>query len=214
MSLWQGVVRRQHALDHDDEVQKAKADLDRAREEYAQLRATETDKGKLKKAKLAFGKIERAYTNALHDRMYTRVRVTAPPKEKKPMMGGLRTKPSVEAGLVHMETSTNRSLYIYEPGNLTRYVVVVVSLSGMSHVGRAPLGAGDDGDLLVTLATNPSKLRSTWIPHGCQIDPFRVADKLGVSIVDGVCLGEMLGFVSGFPCISCEDFSRDYADKI
>jgi len=79
-----------------------------------------------------------------------------------------------------------------EPGNRTRYVLVCV------NVGTLPAGSLDslgchEHHWMVTLATEPSKLRSMYFEHGGVIALQDVEDRLGVNRTDAEEIARALG---------------------
>lgn len=103
----------------------------------------------------------------------------------------IRTKPSVSAGIVEKYELPGRLHVVYEPGNGTRYDVLLVPLEGLHVMGC--FAAGGPAYWMVSLLNLSMKCYPlTSISH-----PGYIAQKLDVSRLTALTLAELLGFVLG-----------------
>ena len=114
------------------------------------------------------------------------------------MRNELRTEPDVESGIKVSEKDGNVWLVAYEPGNGTRYSVVLASLESLEKAGYV-LG----GSTVLVHVTNFG--RGFVLPEG-RIHHHFVQERLRCSIFDAVVLGELLGHLFGEDCVTVEEF--------
>lgn len=115
-------------------------------------------------------------------------------------MNSYRRTPTVEAGMkvVGRQADGAVAFVQYEPGNMTRYPVVI---HRMGEEAACASGFGP-GAVLVTLLWGVTRSMVVH-PDGCpSVVEFREA--LDVSLADAVVLMELLGHVLGMPCLTTE----------
>jgi len=118
----------------------------------------------------------------------------------------MRTKPSVEAGIKSDSTDGRARVVDYQPGNGTRYVLVLTSLSG--HPSQEKVLTREDQCALVWV----QNFKRGWIAGfgGTNLVHYSDIQKhLGCSIMDAVSLAEIIGFLLNRPCVSVDDFLRE-----
>lgn len=120
----------------------------------------------------------------------------------------LRTKKTVEDGITHVESSQDFQLIEYQPGNATRYVLLLSNIGErLSEASLNKFGASK-GSVMVQLLQDPSRPRSIVLGFGEYVDPYYVSERLHVNLADAVVLGELLGQMLSFPHMTCEEFSK------
>jgi hypothetical protein len=120
----------------------------------------------------------------------------------------LRTKPTVEDGVTHVESTMDFNLIEYQPGNCTRYVVLISNIGERLSERSLNLLGTSKGSVMVQLLSNLSNPRMMTIGNGDWIDPYWVQDQLKVSMSDAVVLGELIGHMLNYPHMTCEQFEK------
>jgi hypothetical protein len=115
-----------------------------------------------------------------------------------------RTK-TVEQGIV-LRAALNESLFIeYQPGNGTRYPLLITPIHDFPTEARSRMGAGREPptgrELMVTLFRDEYR---TVLVGGFFLAPSYLQEKLGVGEVDAVIIGELLGHLYGVPAKTVE----------
>ena len=123
---------------------------------------------------------------------------------------GIRTKARVRDGIVlERLLDTGTRVVEYQPGNGTRYVLVITRLTQPQSTAelRNALGTGDERDTYLVAKLNAG--RGTAILVG-GVDHFlhyrTVAEKLGVGLSDAVVLAELIGELLGMLHLTCAEF--------
>jgi len=116
------------------------------------------------------------------------------------MRKDLRTEPNVESGIKVNDTDGSVRLIAYEPGNGTRYSVVLACLESLK---KAEYVLG--GSILIHV-TNFG--RGFILPEG-KIHHHFVQEKLRCSIFDAVVLAELLGYLLETDCTTMEQFVQE-----
>lgn len=112
----------------------------------------------------------------------------------------LRNKPTIQAGIIRDVTLGNIRVVQYEPGNSTRYEVLVSDFRGIAFGGSGP-----EGGWVVAYGD-----RSMVIPQGVFLHWTWVGKQLKiVSVSDCVVLAELLGHLLDLSAISCEEYQLD-----
>lgn len=108
----------------------------------------------------------------------------------------VRTKPTVEAGIVkEIAVSANVMLYDYQPGNGTRYVIMIMSVENMGM--RRALAFGNHHGWVVT-HINGSEKTSMLLPEYVQVTPDLIDTELGVrNKSDAYVIAEFIADVCG-----------------
>jgi hypothetical protein len=133
---------------------------------------------------------------------------TYPVTENVSMRTELRTRSTVESGIVSDETIGGVRLVEYQPGNGRKYVV---SVSDVSHHASKE-----------AVLARPRRTALVWVQSygrgwDCSVggdSPVHyslVQSRLSCSIFDAVVLAELLGFLLGRPAVSVEEFLRERA---
>lgn len=112
----------------------------------------------------------------------------------------LRQTPSVEHGIAQRHEDEGVTLVVYEPGNMTRYVI---ALSAIPDTACKVLGA-NPGAMLVS-HTNRSTCY-TFQPKGLLHYAY-VGAKLNIPEPDSVVIAELIGYLMGRPAVSCEEYT-------
>ena len=112
----------------------------------------------------------------------------------------LRTESDVESGIKVSERDGNVWLVAYEPGNETRYSVVLACLESLK---KAEYVLG--GSILIHV-TNFG--RGFVLPDG-KIHHHFIQEKLRCSIFDAVVLAELLGYLLEEECMTMEQFVQE-----
>lgn len=115
----------------------------------------------------------------------------------------LRTNPTVQDGITHAEASEHFNLIEYQPGNGTRYVVLISDVgTQLSERGLNLLGTSR-GSVMVQLLSDLSNPRAMTIGVGDWLDPQWISERLHVNMADAVVLGELLGTFLHYPHMTC-----------
>jgi hypothetical protein len=115
----------------------------------------------------------------------------------------LRTRPDVGSGITVDEADGNVRLVAYEPGNGTRYSLVLTTLGSLK---RAEYVLGKSAVLVYV--TNFS--RGFFLPAG-KVHHHFVQERLRCSVFDAVIVAELLGHLLGRECVTVEEFVRSAA---
>jgi hypothetical protein len=126
----------------------------------------------------------------------------------------LRTKPTVEDGIAFIDTDSTkggRQVVEYQPGNGTRYVLVITKVTNRGSVdseARDILGTGDATDTYLVTRLRGDQGHSMLvggIEH--SIHYKAVQTKLGCGLMsDAVVVAELIGYLLNMPHVSCEEF--------
>ena len=114
----------------------------------------------------------------------------------------MRTKPDVRSGV---RTDTGESevrVIAYEPGNGTRYVVVLCRLPQSTLVDEA---LGGEPEYLVWVKNYGGAM---VLECGTPVDHLDVMRALRCSVFDAVVLAELIGWATRRRAISVEEFLR------
>ena len=123
----------------------------------------------------------------------------------------LRTKPIREA-ITMYETDGNVRYVEYQPGNGTRYRMLIVSMKGLCDSVRRALGVGKSDDSWI-ISFPDTQYRSVVLSSGTFLAPWWLADKAGIrSESDGVVIAELIGTLLGLEHVSCEDYLKERAN--
>lgn len=133
---------------------------------------------------------------------------TYPIAENVSMRLELRTRPSVEAGIVTDETVGGVRLVEYQPGNGRKYVV---SVSDVSRHANKGLALARSARTALVWVKEHGRGWDCSIGGDSQVHFSLVQNRLGCSIFDAVVLAELLGFLLGRPAVSVEEFLRERA---
>jgi hypothetical protein len=121
------------------------------------------------------------------------------------MRDELRTKPSIRDGISSDLTNGGIRAVEYQPGNGSRYSLVLSDLSFMPTTSRAV--KPPNGTVLVWCAN----FGKGWLTENYGSAPVHftsVREKLGCSITDAVVLAELIGYLLSRPYVSAEDFKK------
>lgn len=131
----------------------------------------------------------------------------------------IRTKATVEEGIVFNEADSLNygkvRIVEYQPGNGTRYVLVITRVAepATSPEKRDKLGTG--GEVATYLVAKLNAGAGTAMLVG-GVKHFlhysSVQEKLKVGISDAVVLAELIGTLLGMPYMTCEEFEAREAE--
>ena len=123
----------------------------------------------------------------------------------------IRTKATVREGIVlDQETGYPYTRVVeYQPGNGTRYVLVITRVATPTSRAevRDVFGTGDERDTFLVAKLSAGAGRAMLVggvDHFLHFDS--VQEKLGVGLSDAVVLAELIGNLLGFPHMTCEEF--------
>jgi len=119
----------------------------------------------------------------------------------------LRTKTTVEEGIVLDETSDIGRVIEYQPGNGTRYLVLIQHLDCLSSKAHERIGCSADSILITTL-TDPSNQRAVVAGASGLLHWSRL-ERLFPSVSDQIVVAEMVGHVMGLDHVTCEEYQAD-----
>ena len=128
------------------------------------------------------------------------------------MLLDLRRKATIEEGIVYRERlEDGREVVEYEPGDGTRYLIIVSPLTGFSDTTCGRVGIGKDQEnVIVTLANNPGAVKSMVVSRGDFIAYDDVHKSLGFTMASSVTLAEFLGWLLGGSAWSCEEAQEQF----
>jgi hypothetical protein len=118
----------------------------------------------------------------------------------------LRTKP-IEAGLAHEILGGDTRVIDYQPGNGTRYVLTVTDLSLQPQSSKAVLGYDRAKGLFLVTRMGRGHDAAMLVAGQVHWKAVREA-KLAVGVSDAVVLAEVIGYLTGFESMSCEEFEK------
>lgn len=120
----------------------------------------------------------------------------------------LRTKASVDAGVTSTDANeTYTRAYEYQPGNGTRYVLVVTDLGRLHSFTRDQYG---EGEVFLVSWVNESGGKSMVFHKNTLLYPTYVMEKLQCGISDAAVIAELLGQKLGVAHLSCEEVQRTF----
>jgi hypothetical protein len=119
----------------------------------------------------------------------------------------LRTKPTVEAGIVFREAFPDgREVVRYEPGDGTRYILIVSPLDGFSECTHREVGLCYRWDnVIVTYASDPGDPHSMITHRGGHIHYETVRERLKTTLASSITLAEVIAYVLGGTALSCDE---------
>ena len=119
----------------------------------------------------------------------------------------LRTNPSVDGGIsLESRAGDGTRTVVYQPGNGTRYVLVITDLSELPGEAKAELGHGGNvpGLFMITRMVRWGG-KSMLVAGPIHWKEVREA-KLATGVSDAVVLAEVIGYLTGFKAMSCQEF--------
>jgi hypothetical protein len=130
----------------------------------------------------------------------------------------LRVKPSVESGLVCDELEENVRVVSYEPGNGTRYVLVISQMGSTStwasgtapHISPKALtnALGVPAGSWLVWCNNYN--RALALAADSDVVHYSyVREKLGCCIIDAVVLGELIGHLLGIRHVTVDEYVQE-----
>lgn len=132
--------------------------------------------------------------------MRRNLEVRAGPPYPRPMITELRTRPTVHEAVTRTEYGPYDAMaprvVEYQPGNGTRYVMVLTDLpEGSERITGHP-----SGTVLVHVQNYG---RCVTVEPGVELDPGKVRRSLDCSAADAMVLAEAIGHLAGVPHRSC-----------
>lgn len=122
----------------------------------------------------------------------------------------LRTKSGVQESIVRLEHNDHTTFVVYEPGNGTRYRLLLVRMSQFSEEARDVLGLGKTQGYV--LAFPDSHYRTLTYSAGSYLAPLWFSNRVGCSLADAVVLCELLAHLTDCQAQTCEEFQKEYGD--
>lgn len=116
----------------------------------------------------------------------------------------VRTKKTVEEGIVNFGLGDRQRESViqyveYEPGNGTRYRLLIANVNG---TGMDEIDSSKGG----WVVTNLNSMRSMVVTDNAGLLHFNyVMEKLQCGIADGVCLAEIIGHCTNRPYVTSEE---------
>ena len=107
----------------------------------------------------------------------------------------IRTKP-IETCLTRVARDGNSLVVDWQPGNGTRYSLLMVDLGKLA-------GVDECGDWQITWIT---KRMTMFLLNSPFVHYNYVKEKLGCGISDAICIAEAIGHMLGLPATNCEEF--------
>lgn len=122
----------------------------------------------------------------------------------------LRTKPTVQDGIVLREKNGSQ-LVIYEPGNGTRYTMLITQITpfGFTDKARDALGLGKRS-IGYVVAWPHLRYQSLTYTAGSYLAPIWLCEKTGCTLADAVVLCELLAYLTDCTAQTCEEYRRDH----
>lgn len=117
----------------------------------------------------------------------------------------LRTKPSVEAGIVFKSESDGFTFVDYQPGNGTRYCVTLMSTDEFDPPVCERMG-WESGSVVATLFSEKPYKSMMLAPTGFLHWSY-VEEKLGVGESDAKVLAELFGYFLRREVVPCDEDS-------
>jgi hypothetical protein len=121
----------------------------------------------------------------------------------------LRTKATVAEGITKQSEAEGARFVEYQPGNGTRYVLVLTELGRLGPEACTACGLGREGTGVLVSWVNGFRAPSMVVPSdGGYLAPNYVERKLNSSMADAVVLAELIGTLLGCEFMSCEDYAK------
>lgn len=122
----------------------------------------------------------------------------------------LRTKETVEEGILHQETAGASTIVEYAPGNGTAYRLMITRLDWFSERTTMKFGSSNKGTAVVSDLNGGHS--PVVVGNGAALLHYRrIKEKMGFNWVDSVVIAELLGHLLGLPAVSCEEYAKEYA---
>lgn len=107
----------------------------------------------------------------------------------------IRTKP-IESCPTRVVRAANSLIVDWQPGNGTRYALLIVDLGKLS-------GVDECSDWQVTWTT---KRKTMFLSNSSFVHYNYVKEKLECGISDAICIAEAIGHMLDLPATGCEEF--------
>lgn len=120
----------------------------------------------------------------------------------------LRTKATVQDGFVEWGCCEGTEFVIYEPGNGTRYCLLIQYTGRFSSGSRDALGLGTGHGYIVAFPN--SFYRTLTYTAGSYLAPIWLHEKTGCTLADAVVLCELLAYLTNCTAQTCEEYRRDH----
>lgn len=129
------------------------------------------------------------------------------------MILDIRTKATVEEGIRVRQEMEGRLFVSYEPGNGTRYLLLLTKLDGFSESVTELIGVGPKCWSVTLLNREPHPL--VFISDNGQLLHWSyVSEKLGLRIPDAVVVAELIGHLTGRPYITGEEVMKSLDEEL
>jgi hypothetical protein len=126
----------------------------------------------------------------------------------------IRRKATVQEGIVfhHVDSFNKVQVIEYQPGNGTKYVLVITRITEPASPSelRDRLGTGGERDTYLVAKVNGGYGTAVLLGGVNHYLHFNtIQEKLGCSISDAVVLAELLGQLLDMPHMTCEEFEAE-----
>jgi len=114
----------------------------------------------------------------------------------------LRDKPTVAEGIKTCERTGMTRFVVYEPGNNTRYRLLITSTFEFSSEARQDLGVSNG----YVVSFPGSILRTIIYSAGSYLASSSFCSNVGCSLAEAVVLCELLAYLTDCQAITCEKY--------
>jgi len=116
----------------------------------------------------------------------------------------IRTRP-INASVMSYDVNSDIQYYNYQPGNGTRYSLLFIWLDPKNnpHGCFAVFDEEHCGGWMITWVT---QAKTMFIPEYGMVHYSYVMEKMKAGTSDAIVLAEFIGYVTGLPATSCEEF--------
>ena len=128
----------------------------------------------------------------------------------------LRTKPTIEAGIVYREILPDgREVVGYEPGDGTRYLLIISPLDGFAMLTCLEVGIDPSlKNVIVTHASDPGDPRSLITYRGGHLHYEDVKRLLRTTLASAITLAEVIAYLIGGTALSCDEAQKCFEEEV
>jgi hypothetical protein len=129
------------------------------------------------------------------------------------MILDVRTKATVEEGIIARQELEGRLFIAYAPGNGTQYLLLFTKLDGFGEKVTDLLGIGSKCWMVTVLNQEPRP--SAFITDNGQLLHWSyVGEKLGFRTPDAVVVAELIGHITGRPYLTGEEVMSALEEEV
>jgi hypothetical protein len=122
----------------------------------------------------------------------------------------LRTTPTVHDGIKLCERDSSACMVVYEPGNGTRYRLVMTRVGSFAFSNRARDVLGLGKGMGHVVAFPDSHYRTLTYSDGSYLAPHWLCERVGCTMADAVVLAELLAYLTDCQAQTCEEFQKEH----